>query len=164
LNKSPEGTGKVVTRLDDHDHEKPALRTDAETQRAQSEREYAAKMSLKLAEFRPDTEGWPFSRAEVRWYRGFGNRWYFLTSSGDYCLWNGSKSAAGTRITSFNDLCNLPYRLMNAASSADAAARSVLDHLYTLPASFLWPRGSASPLQNRVHVPISPPSSPLSVP
>jgi len=135
--KSPKATGKVVARLDGRYHEKPELLTDAETQLPQSEREYAAKTSLKLAEFRPDTKGWLFNGAEVRWYRGFDNRWYFLTNTGDYYLWNGSKSAAGTRITSFNDLYNLPYRLMNATSGADADARSVLDQLYASEATFL---------------------------
>ncbi len=135
--KSPKATGKVISRLDGRFHENPDLLTNAETQLPQAEREYAAKTSLKLAEFRPDTKGWLFNGAEVRWYRGFDNRWYFLTNTGDYYLWNGSKSAAGTRITSFNDLYNLPYRLMNATSSADPTATSVLDQLYAAPASFL---------------------------
>jgi len=135
--KSPKATGKVVARLDGRYHEKPELLTEAETQLPQAEREYAAKTSLKLAEFRPDTTGWLFNGAEVRWYRGFDNRWYFLTNTGDYYLWNGSKSAAGTRITSFNDLYNLPYRLMNATSGADADARLVLDQLYASAANFL---------------------------
>jgi len=135
--KTAKATGKVVARLDGRYHEKPELLVEAETQLPQAEREYAAKTSLKLAEFRPDTKGWLFNGVEVRWYRGFDNRWYFLTNTGDYYLWNGSKAAAGTRITSFNDLYNLPYRLMNATSSAAADARSVLDQLYASAASFL---------------------------